>query len=184
MNTESELTMVQDNIACKPATRRKWHRLTQASRRGSHRIASMLIVASILVIGVWLGPVAQAENTTNLRDAVVAGRGETSCEALRYNDVVGDVAERINKSTDDYVNHLATRVPIADPLEGLKELGYGGTRGYLLQGAHEIAASAIRGALLQGYAAIPDCSYTDFGVSLVRNNTTGYFLAVVVLAGP
>ncbi|MCV7323032.1 hypothetical protein H7K01_00090 [Mycobacterium intracellulare subsp. chimaera] len=102
---------------------------------------------------------------------------------MQYNAVAEHVAEIINRSTDDYLNQVATRVPITDPLEGLKDLGYEGTKAYLLQGANESDANAIKGALLQGYAAIPDCSYTDFGVSLRRNERTGYILASVVLAG-
>jgi hypothetical protein len=158
--------------------------LRQPLSRRSRWAVAALNAAMLLAAGVWLGPGARADTSTNLRDAVAAGRGGSSCEALRYNDVVGHVAEVINKSTDDYLNQTATRVPIADPLEGLKEFGYGGTKAYLLQGAHESEAKAIKGALLQGYAAIPDCSYTDFGVSMVRNDATGYALAVVVLAGP
>ena len=158
--------------------------LSQPLSRGSRWAASALTVAVVLTTGVWLGPWARADEATNLRDAVTSGRSGTPCDALRYNDVVDHVAQVINKSTDDYLNHNATRVPVADPLEGLKEFGYGGTKAYLLQGAHESEAKAIKGALLQGYAAIPDCSYTDFGVSIVRNSATGNTLAVVVLAGP
>ena len=114
---------------------------------------------------------------------MASARSGTSCGSLRYNQVVEQVAQIINRSTDDYLNHAATRVPILDPLEGLKDLGYGGTKAHLLQGAGKSDAVAIHGALLQGYGAIPDCSYTDFGLSMRRNETTGYNLASVVLAG-
>ncbi len=146
-------------------------------------IASALIVVTALSAGVSLAPSAVADPTTNFRDAVASARDETSCGHLQYNAVAEHVAEIINRSTDDYLNQVATRVPITDPLEGLKDLGYEGTKAYLLQGANESDANAIKGALLQGYAAIPDCSYTDFGVSLRRNERTGYILASVVLAG-
>ncbi|MCV7234606.1 hypothetical protein H7J49_19225 [Mycobacterium branderi] len=131
-----------------------------------------------------LAPTARADSVTNFRQAVASLRAGTSCEALRYNTVVEQAADIINRSTEDYINHTATHVPIAEPLPGLKDLGYGGNRAVLLQGAHKNAADAIKGALLEGHAAIPDCSYTDFGVSMRRNETTGYTLTSLVLAGP
>jgi hypothetical protein len=145
-------------------------------------MASALVIVIVLSAGLSLAPSALADPAANLRDAVTSARSGTSCGPLRYNPVVQQVAEVINRSTDDYLNHAATRVPILDPLEGLKDLGYRGTKAYLLQGADRSDALAIKGALLEGYAAIPDCSYTDFGVSMRRNETTGYNLASSVLA--
>jgi hypothetical protein len=146
-------------------------------------MASALVIVMVLSTGLSLAPSALADPAANLRDAVASARGGTSCGPLRYNPVVEQVARVINRSTDDYLNHTATRVPIPDPLDGLKDLGYGGTKAYLLQGADRSDALAIKGALLEGYAAIPDCSYTDFGVSMWRNETTGYNLVSSVLAG-
>lgn len=146
-------------------------------------MASALVIVMVLSTGLSLAPSALADPTANLRNAVASARGGTSCGPLRYNPVVEQAAEVINRSTDDYLNHTATRIPILDPLEGLKDLGYGGTKAYLLQGADRSDALAIKGALLEGYAAIPDCSYTDFGVSARRNETTGYNLVSSVLAG-
>jgi hypothetical protein len=151
------------------------------SKRGPWS-ASALVIVTVLSTGLSLAPSALADPLANFRNAVASARGGTSCGPLRYNPVVQQAAEVINRSTDDYLNHAATRVPILDPLEGLKDLGYGGTKAYLLQGADRSDALAIKGALLEGYAAIPDCSYTDFGVSMRRNETTGYNLASSVLA--
>lgn len=145
---------------------------------------SAITLAMTSVTGVALAPHAVADEAANLRDAVTSARGGASCGPLQYNDVVAHVADIINKSTDDYLDHTATRVPISDPLQGLKDLGYGGSKTYLLQGANESGAIAIKAALLQGYDAILDCSYTDFGVSMRRNVATGYALTVVVLARP
>lgn len=114
---------------------------------------------------------------------MASARRASSCGQLRYDAVAERVAEVINKSTDDYINHTATQIPISDPLPGLKDLGYGGKTTALLQGAAKTEGDAIKGALLEGYAAIPDCSYTDFGVSMRQNAPTGYTLASVVLAG-
>ncbi|WP_232066525.1 hypothetical protein [Mycobacterium parmense] len=138
----------------------------------------------VLAASLVLAPSAVADPEANVRDAVASARSGTSCGSLRSNAVVEQVAQIINRSTDDYLNHAATRVPVLDPLEGLKTLGYSGTKAYLLSGAAQNDADAIQGAVLEGYAALPDCSYTDFGLSLRRNDTTGYHLVSVVLAGP
>lgn len=147
-------------------------------------IESALIVAIVLATGTTLSPAAVADSVADLRDAVSLARSETSCKAMQYNPIVEHVASVINRSTNDYLDHTATRVPVSDPLEGLKDLGYRGTKAYLLQGADKNDGNAIKGALLEGYATIPNCSYRDFGVSIRRNDTTGYTLAAVVLAGP
>jgi hypothetical protein len=93
------------------------------------------------------------------------------------------VAEKINQSSEDWLNHSATQVPPTDPLPGLKVLGYGGNQAKLLQGAGKTEANAIKGVILEGYDQIPVCSYTDYGAALRRNDRTGWYLAAVVLAG-
>jgi hypothetical protein len=144
-----------------------------------------VVIVTALTSGVWLAPSALADSAANFRKAVVSARSGTSCGPLRDNSVVEQVAETINRLSDNYINHNATQVPIEDPQAGLKDLGYDGNKGKLFQGAATTSdADAIKGALIEAYAAIPDCSYTDFGVSLRRNETSGYNLTVLVLAGP
>ena len=150
--------------------------------RGCRAWIASLLVVTVLVAEVSLAPSTHADPAANLADALASARSGTSCSPLRYNKVVEQVAQIINRSTDSYLNQAAPRVPIAEPLEGLKDLGYGGTKAYLLQGADKNESVAIKGALLEGYATIPDCSYKDFGVSMLRNETTGYNLASLVLA--
>jgi hypothetical protein len=106
------------------------------------------------------------------------------CGPLRYNPVVEQVAEISNRSTDQYLNHATATVPVSDPTPGLKDLGYRGKKGALLNGAARNEADAIKGALLEGFDKLPDCSYTDFGVSMLRNQSNGYYLTSLVLAGP
>ena len=102
---------------------------------------------------------------------------------MHSNPIVDQATEIVNRSTSVYIDQSATRVPIDDPLPGLKLLGYGGSKAKLLRGADASSAIAIKGLLLEGYAAIPDCSYTDFGARIQRDDATGYYLASVVLAG-
>jgi hypothetical protein len=151
-----------------------------------------LVIVTVLTPGLLVAPSALADAVANLRDAITSARSQTSCGPLRYDPVVEQGAEVYNRLTDDYLSHTATRVPEGnlspgdhvDPLPGLKDLGYSGTKAALLQGAHKREALAIKGALLEGYAwnAISDCSYSDFGTSMRLNQRTGYNLASVILA--
>lgn len=153
------------------------------ARRRAQEVSAVLGIVAVLAVGVIAAPSAVADPVSNLKDAVSSARSGSSCGPLRYNATVERAAEIINRSTDTYLNQEARRVPVADPLEGLKDLGYHGTKAYLLQGADKDSGVAIKGALLEGYAAIPDCSYTEFGASVRRNESTGYNLASLVLAG-
>lgn len=158
-----------------------WGRAPEDFRR-TGSIRSVLVMALVFSGGVVLAPSALAD-AADVKAVLASARGGTSCAPLTDNPIVTHAAEIINKSTDDYVEHTARHVPIADPLPGLRDLGYSGDKAILLQGARPNEADAIKGMLLQGYAAIPDCSYTDFGVDVRRNETTGYSLIAVVLAG-
>ncbi|MBP2454782.1 hypothetical protein [Mycolicibacterium lutetiense] len=164
------------------------------STRSIRLRAHGLLVVTGFVAGVVLAPPAAADPAAELREAIVSARSETSCGPLQYHHTVEQAAGVFNQMTDDYLSHTATRVQnkdttpgsIPDPLPGLKNLGYSGTKAFLLQGAKKDQALAIKAALLQGYAAnkISDCSFTDFGVDMRRNLRTGYDLAAVVLATP
>lgn len=138
-------------------------------------MASVLLVASTVP--------AHADQTENLRSAVDQVRAGTSCGAFRSDSIAEQVAAEANNSTQEYLDHTATQVPITDPLPGLKILGYPGSRATLIQGASRDEAAAIKVLILQGFDKLPDCSYTDIGVSTQVNPATGYVLTAVVLAG-
>lgn len=151
----------------------------------SSKIAAVTAIVSILSVTVPLAPSAGAQPEDALRAAMNASRAGSSCGALRSDSTVQHVAEVVNKSVTDWLDHTASHVPIDDPLPGLKELGYRGSKGVTFHGAStKSEADAIKGVLLEGYTLIPDCSYTDVGVSMLRNERTGENLAAVVLAGP
>ncbi|OBH52696.1 hypothetical protein A5685_14750 [Mycobacterium colombiense] len=142
-----------------------------------------MVITTVLCAGIWLAPTALAGPVDNLSDAVGQARAGTSCRSLRSDPVAGKVADRINRMTDEWLNHTGTQVPEEDPLPGLKILGYGGSKSALIQGEGKNLANAIKGVLLLGYNKIPDCSYTDYGVSMLWNETKGIYLSAVVLAG-
>jgi hypothetical protein len=141
--------------------------------------------AAGIALAFWASPIAPAvaDQTANLRSAVQQARAGTSCGALRTDSIAEQVAARVNRSTVDYMNHTATDVPISDPLPGLKILGYGGSHATLVQGASRDEAESIKSLILLGYDKIPNCAYTDFGVDTRTDESTGYVLTAVVLAG-
>jgi hypothetical protein len=141
------------------------------------------VCALLISGGIVVAPSAFADSVIRVQDAMVTARAGTSCQPLNYNPVVEKAAAIINRSTDDYIDHISTYQAITDPMPGLKDLGYGGNKAALLQGALSNEADAIKGALIQGHAAIPDCSYTDLGIDVRRNEATDNLLVVYLLAG-
>jgi hypothetical protein len=132
-----------------------------------------------------LAPPAGADAADIVKNAVTAARAGSSCAPLRSDPTVQRVAEVINKSFKDWLDHTATHAPIEDPMPGLKELGYRGSKGVYIGGASvKSQAEAIKAALLEGYALIPNCSYSDIGATMLLDEGSGQNLVAVVLAGP
>lgn len=160
------------------------------SRRRGRWTACFVVIVAGVPLGVALAPSAFGDSTSTFREAVASARSATSCQPLRTDPIVEQVAEVINRSLDDYLDHNATQVPIDDPLPGLKALGYHGSKAALIRGAGPSDADAIKGAVLEGNAAIngppaiPNCSYRDIGISVRYNSTKSYYLTLSVLAGP
>jgi hypothetical protein len=140
---------------------------------------------TVLGVGVTLASPAGADGVDIVTNAVMAARAGSSCGSLRPDPTVQRVAEVINKSFKEWADHAANHAPIEDPMPGLKELGYRGSKGVYFGGASTRSqAEAIRAALLEGYAIIPDCSYSDIGATMVLDEVSGQNLVAVVLAGP
>jgi hypothetical protein len=117
-----------------------------------------------------------------LRAAVDAARG-ASCGPLRDDPIVAQAANEINESNDVWLDHGARAVPVPEAMPLLKDLGYPGSRSTILHGAGKSEADSIRALVLQGYLKIPDCSYSDVGVSVLQGHSAGWILSAVVLAG-
>jgi hypothetical protein len=148
-------------------------------RRVQHGMCLALLVFTTATVSV--APSAAAQPSGRLRDAVAAARG-ASCGPLRSDPVVDKAAEEINGTHDKWLDHAARATPETNALAVLKDLGYRGTKAAILLGAAVTDANAIKAALLQGYLKIPDCSYTDYGVSTLHNKTKDMILTTVVLA--
>lgn len=160
------------------------HRLAGSLRGHGVSIASVMVVVLVFYGSVALAPSSRADPAAGFGDGLASRRSQTSCQPLRHNPIVEQAAEVINRSSDRYISQQATHVPITDPIPGLKDLGYTAKKAKLLQGAAKNDADAVKGALLEAdaYGVVPDCSYTDFGVSLRRNEASGYSLVTSVMA--
>ena len=149
----------------------------------AHRWATVVVVPSLF--GLVLAVPAAAEPAPEVQQALLAARGSASCGPLRYNPTVERAADIVNRSTYAYLNHSAENVPADDPHPTaiVKDLGITAGKVSSLQSAARNETDAIRGVLLEGRNVIPDCSYTDFGISLLHEEQSDYILAVVVLVG-
>ncbi|MBU9762564.1 hypothetical protein FR943_01685 [Mycobacterium sp. TNTM28] len=156
--------------------------MSAAERTAGRRTLAGL--SSICAVGMLCAPMAGAEPDEGFDHGIASVRAAGSCAALIRDPLAQKVAEISNRSTEDYLNHTARHVPVADPLAVLKDFGSDAGKAVQLQGYGRTDAAAIKGALLQGHTALPDCSYTTFGSSLIRNPERGQVLAVAVLAGP
>lgn len=168
------MRVVVPSIYCRPIRRA----VAVVRSRG---VMSAMTATTILSASISLAPSAVANSADTLKSAVLSAR--PSCEPLRSDPSVQQAAEIVNRSTDKWLDHTGRAVPVPAPLPILKDLGYGGGRAAQIEGAGDTDAEAIAGLVLIGYDIIPDCSYTDYGVSVIQNQTTGHYLTTVVLAG-
>jgi hypothetical protein len=151
------------------------------------RATSAATVAAVLGASLPLAAPASADSADSLRSAVTQVR-QGMCGPLHYDPLVEHVADIVNQSTVDWIDHSSRAAPIdKDPLPVLKDRGYEGNKAAMALGAGRTVAESIKMLLLQGYNKIPDCSYTDYGVSVMQNpNANQGFsnLTVLILAGP
>jgi hypothetical protein len=155
-------------------------------RHWTSRVGSAIVaLAPAIGVGTLLAPAAAADPAPAVQQAVMDARGAASCGPLNYNPTVEHAAGIVNRSTYTFLDHTAENVPADDPHPTaiVKDLGVKASKVSSFQGAAHNEADAIKGVLLEGRNAIPDCSYTDFGVSLLYEPQSDFTLAVVVLVG-
>lgn len=144
------------------------------------RVAAALAVG-LTTAGLVGAPPAAADWTENLRSAVAAARG-SSCE-LRSDPIIDNAAQGINESTDKWIDNASRAVPETDALPVVNDFGFNASKATILSSAANNEADAIKALLLQGFAEIPDCSYTAYGVSTTYNAKKDNILMTAVLAG-
>jgi hypothetical protein len=140
------------------------------------------VLLTFAISAMALAPPAQADTVDKLKAAVDAARA-ASCGPLQVDPIVEQAADEINESNDIWLDHGSRAVPVPEAMPLLKDLGYGGSKSTILYGAGKNEADSIKALLLQGYRDIPDCSYSDMGVSVLQGNSAGWILSTVVLAG-
>jgi hypothetical protein len=147
-----------------------------------HLSVAVLTGAALAVVAaVALAPMTLADNVDDLKTQVDATRG--GCPPLQPDTVLDGVAQRANAETKSYIEHTARFVPFEDPMPVLRELGYPAGKAKLIPGYGDEQSKAIHGVTVQGWQAIPDCSYTKYGLNVFTNADGGYVLAALVLAG-
>jgi len=161
------------------------HRQGRFRRWISKAGSAIVALAPAIGVGTLLAPHAAGDPAPAVEQAVMAARGAASCGPLNYNPTVEHAADIVNRSTYTFLDHTAQNVPADDPHPTaiVKDLGIKTSKVSSLQGAAHTEGDAIKGVLLEGRNVIPDCSYTDFGVSLLYQPRLDFSLAVVVLVG-
>ncbi len=154
----------------------------RAAPRRRARLGMSVAAAALTIAGVSGAPVASADATDSLRAAVPAARG-TACAPFTTDPRIDQAAKEIGDTTDRWINFESRAVPEADALPLLKDLGYGGTKAKILSGSAANAGSSIKALLLEGFASLPDCSYTAYGVATTYNARKDLVIATVVLVG-
>jgi hypothetical protein len=152
-----------------------------ARPRRRTQLGMCLATIALTIVSVSMAHSARADTGDGLRAAIATVRG-TACGPLRSDPVVDQAAAAINGTTDKWIDNASRAVPATDALPILKDLGYGGSKATILSAATANDGDAIKALLLQGYDKIPDCSYSDFGVSALHNAKKDLILTTVVLA--
>jgi uncharacterized protein YkwD len=148
------------------------------NRRTAHLIA---ISALAIAMATVIAPPAIADPLSTLTSAVDTVRGASRCPPLQSDPRVERAAQMAMQATSGYINHRTAAIPFTDPMPALKTIGYTGSEALLLSGYGTDDADAIEGLLLEGRESIPNCSYTQYGVSATRDDG-GFTLTSVVLA--
>lgn len=176
------VSAVADTRRC-PSRRIRETMTNEVSMR-QHRTAHVTVV-QVAVFTIWITTAvpSAADPGSPLGQAVTAARSASACPSLQSDPRVERVAQMANQATSDYIAHRSAAVPFTDPLPALSTVGYPGSKGLVLAGYGVTEANALHGLMLEWQAFKPDCSYTQFGSSTLRDGG-GFNLASVVLATP
>lgn len=147
------------------------------------RLGVPSLTVACTIVGVTVAPCAAAEPADSLRAAIAAARSAAPCGPLRSDPTIDQVADKINESTDDWLNHTSRAVPETDALPALKDSGVNASKAMILSGNTPDVGNAVKAIILQGFAKIPDCSYSSFGVATTYNAGKHLNLLTAVLAG-
>jgi len=149
-------------------------------RRPAHIVLSSALAAAVATM---MAPQVMADPVSTLTSAVDTVRSASQCPPLQSDPLVVRAAQMATQQTSDYVSHRSAAVPFTDPMPALKTIGYTGKTALLVSGYGMSETDAVHGVLLEARDLIPNCSYTQYGVSSTRDDG-GFNLANLVLAAP
>ena len=147
--------------------------------------AAVTSTAMILVSSGIVASPASADPVASLTNVVDTIRSASGCPPLHADSLVMRVAEMATHATSDYIHHRTAAVPFdGDAMPALKTIGYPGGTAMLMQGYGDNETKAIHGLALlaRDPGAIPNCAYTQYGVSALQDE--GAVFTAVLLAGP
>lgn len=147
----------------------------------NHRTNYTITVAAILtLLPITTAPMASADPTADLTQAVNSARSASNCPALQSNPFAEKVAQMSTQNTVDYIAHRVAAVPFTDPVPALKTIGYTGGKAIMFAGFGHTEADAIQGVLLHGRDNIPDCALTQYGLSSSVDDDGNSVMSVVM----
>lgn len=145
--------------------------------RTSRAMAMPTLIATAAMV---MTPPAVATPSSSLGQAVETIRNGSQCPPLHSDPLVERVADMAAEGTSGYSSHRQAAVPFTDPLPALKAIGYPGDVALLLSGYGASEVDAVHALILQWRIAKPDCTYTDYGLSTLRDEAGRVFTAVVL----
>ncbi|WP_157888901.1 hypothetical protein [Mycolicibacterium fortuitum] len=151
-------------------------KLSDPILRSQRRAASTVLALGLAALSC--APHSTADTST-LRSAVDGAR--PPCPAFESDPILDGVASRANTETRAFKEHRARFVPFEDPMPVLQTLGYPAGKAKLIPGYGDTEEKAVRGVMVHGWEAIPDCTYTKYGVNVLPGD--GYVLTALILVG-
>lgn len=142
-------------------------------RRGLAAGASLIAAA-----GLVAAPTANADPLDNLRGAVNGARAQSTCPALSYNGQLESAAQK-------WVRTAMALGSINAPDFGLQvdEAGYAGdAEGSIASG--DPTADATNSMMGNAYDSVRNCSLTEFGVGMARDEVIETSYVAVVFGTP
>lgn len=143
---------------------------------------TITVAAILTLLSITTAPMASADPTADLAQAVNSARSASNCPALQSNPLAENVARMATQNTVDYIAHRVAAVPFTDPMPALKAIGYTGAKAILLAGFGSAEADAVQGVLLYGRDNIPDCTLTQYGLSSTLDDDGNSVMSVVMAA--
>lgn len=125
---------------------------------------------------------AAAHPSSELTAVLNAERSAALCPPLQAEAAVEQVAHMASQNNLKYAAFQTAAVPFTDPMPALTTIGHPASKALLLSGYGSSSTDALHFVTLSYRALKPDCSYTQYGGSVLQNDAGHYFVSVVLTA--